>query len=85
MNEEENVELLYDGIVEVMDLMDEAYEIVFIDDGSTDKTFEIMQRLQRRAENMKVIKFRRNFGQSAAMGAGFEYTSGNIVIAMNGD
>ncbi|MCH7679907.1 glycosyltransferase family 2 protein [candidate division KSB1 bacterium] len=85
MNEEENVELLYDGIVEVMDLMDEAYEIVFIDDGSTDKTFEIMQRLQRRDENMKVIKFRRNFGQSAAMGAGFEYASGNIVIAMDGD
>lgn len=85
MNEEENVELLYNGIVEVMDLMDEAYEIVFIDDGSTDKTFEIMQRLQRRDENMKVIKFRRNFGQSAAMGAGFEYASGNIVIAMDGD
>lgn len=85
MNEEENIELLYNGIVEVMDLMDEAYEIVFIDDGSTDKTFEIMQRLQRRDENMKVIKFRRNFGQSAAMGAGFEYASGNIVIAMDGD
>ena len=85
MNEEENVELLYNGIVEAMDLMDEAYEIVLIDDGSTDKTFEIMQRLQRRDENLKVIKFRRNFGQSAAMGAGFEYASGKIVIAMDGD
>ena len=85
MNEEENVELLYNGIVEAMDSMDEAYEIVFIDDGSTDGTFEIMRRLHQKDENLKVIKFRRNFGQSAAMGAGFEYASGKIVIAMDGD
>ncbi len=85
MNEEETVELLYSKIVEAMDSIDEPYEIVFIDDGSTDKTFEIMRRLQGKDEHLKVIKFRRNFGQSAAMGAGFEYASGETVIAMDGD
>ena len=85
MNEEETVELLYNRIIEAMDSMGEAYEIVFIDDGSQDQTFEIMRKLQERDKNLKVIKFRRNFGQSAAMGAGFEYASGEIVIAMDGD
>ncbi len=85
MNEEENVELLYNRIIEAMDSMGEAYEIIFIDDGSKDQTFEIMRKLQERDKNLKVIKFRRNFGQSAAMGAGFEYASGEIVIAMDGD
>lgn len=85
LNEEENIEILYKRIVAAMDSMEASYEIIIIDDGSTDRTFEILQSLKRSDENLKVIKFRRNFGQSAAMGAGFEYSSGEIVIAMDGD
>jgi len=85
MNEEENVEILYNRIVDAMDSMAQPYEIIFVDDGSTDETFKILQRLKKNDDNLKVIKFRRNFGQSAAMGAGFEYASGEVVIAMDGD
>ena len=57
----------------------------FVDDGSTDEAFKILQRVKKNDDNLKVIKFRRNFGQSAAMGAGFEYASGEVVTAMDGD
>ncbi len=85
MNEEENVRLLYQEIVEVMEKQTGSYEIIFVDDGSTDKTFDILKSLKSNDSNLKLIKFRRNFGQSAAMGAGFEYASGNIVVTLDGD
>jgi len=85
MNEEANVELLYRRIVKVMNKQEETYEIIFIDDGSTDKTFKILKSLKSSDINLKLIKFRKNFGQSAAMGAGFEYALGSIVITLDGD
>jgi glycosyltransferase involved in cell wall biosynthesis len=85
MNEEANVKLLYQRIVEVMNKEREPYEIIFVDDGSTDRTFEILKSLKATDSNLKLIKFRRNFGQSAAMGAGFEYASGNVIITLDGD
>lgn len=84
-NEEENAELLYNRIVEALESMKSPYEIIFIDDGSSDKTFQVLSDLKKNDDNLKVIKFRGNFGQSAAMGAGFRYASGKIVIAMDGD
>ena len=85
MNEEENVELLYAKLVETFETMGKPYEIIIVDDGSTDKTIEILEKIGSQDKNLKVIKFRRNFGQSAAMGAGFKFSRGNIIIAMDGD
>ena len=85
MNEEENVEILYNRITEVMEAMQKPYEIIFVDDGSTDRTFPILEAIHRRDPRLKVVKFRRNFGQSAAMAAGFEQARGHIVVSMDGD
>jgi len=85
MNEDENVEILYRRISAVMQGMGKTYEIVMVDDGSTDGTFAVLSSLHQKDPRLKVVKFRRNFGQSAAMAAGFEQASGNIIISMDGD
>lgn len=84
-NEEENVALLHKAISDVMLKLPHRYEIIFVDDGSTDSTLEIMKELASKDENLKIIKFRGNFGQSAAMAAGFEAAQGETVVAMDGD
>lgn len=84
-NEEENVKPLYLSIKKVMDALNKSYEIIFIDDGSTDGTFRGLEELGNEDKNVKVIKFRGNFGQSAAMAAGFEAARGEVVISMDGD
>jgi glycosyltransferase involved in cell wall biosynthesis len=85
MNEEENVPLLHQAISEVMQAWGRPYEIVIVDDGSTDRTFPLLQEIAQRDPNLRVVKFRRNFGQSAAMGAGFEHARGDVVVTMDGD
>lgn len=84
-NEEENVTLLYDELTEVMKSMACSYEILFVDDGSTDSTLSILQSMQAADQRVVVVKFRRNFGQTAAMSAGFDYSSGDVIITMDGD
>jgi glycosyltransferase involved in cell wall biosynthesis len=84
-NEEENVSLLYDSITQVMKSLDQNYEIIMVDDGSSDKTLPILRSLQGKDDHLRVIKFRGNFGQSAAMAAGFDAARGESVIAMDGD
>ncbi len=84
-NEEENVKLLFDSITESMQTMNNEYEIIMVDDGSTDQTYHILKSLQQNDDHLKIIKFRTNFGQSAAMAAGFEAAKGNYVVAMDGD
>lgn len=85
MNEEENVEILYNRTKEVLEGMGEPYEIIIVDDGSTDDTFKILKAIHEKDRRLKVVKFRRNFGQSAAMAAGFDQAKGSIVISMDGD
>lgn len=85
MNEEGNVRLLYDKIKRAMDGMGAPYEIIFVDDGSTDSTFSRLKCIKDTDPDLKLVKFRTNFGQSAAMAAGFEQACGNIVISMDGD
>jgi len=84
-NEEESVEKLVSRINEVGEKFDFAYEIILVDDGSTDKTWEIIERLGKKIPNLKGIKFRRNYGQTNAMVAGFDHTSGEIIVTMDGD
>lgn len=84
-NEEENVELLYSRIAEVVDQHHCDYEIVFVDDGSSDATFSIAKKIAADNPALKVLRFRRNFGQTPAMAAGIEHSSGSTIITMDGD
>ncbi len=83
--EEESVGPLYKSIKEVMDGLKSPYEIVFIDDGSKDKTFAALEDMQKKDPNVVVVSFRRNFGQTAAMAAGFDYAKGDIIVTMDAD
>ncbi len=84
-NEEDSVEKLVSNILEVGKTFKFAYEIVLVDDGSTDRTWEIIESLEKSVSNLIAIKFRRNYGQTPAMVAGFEYASGKIIVTMDGD
>jgi glycosyltransferase involved in cell wall biosynthesis len=84
-NEQENIDELYGAIVGALDPVDACFEIIMVDDGSRDGSFDALRRLASRDERLKVIRFRRNFGQTAAMAAGFDAASGDIIIPMDGD
>jgi glycosyltransferase involved in cell wall biosynthesis len=84
-NEEGNVLLLYQRIRDACDPLGRPYEIVFVDDGSRDGTFEVLAGIHEHDPRVKVVRFRKNYGQTAAMAAGFEYAHGNIIISMDGD
>lgn len=84
LNEQENLEPLYDQITQALEGRF-AYEVIFIDDGSTDRSFEILCGFQERDPRVRVIRFRRNFGQTAAMSAGFDHARGRVIIPMDAD
>ena len=84
-NEEESVEKLLDSLLEVTGRFDFSYEIIFVDDGSQDKTWTIIERLKKSTPQLKGIKFRRNYGQTSAMVAGFDHSRGRIIVTMDGD
>lgn len=65
--------------------LDLSYEIVFVDDGSSDRTFEILEELSLQDEHVKVVRLRRNYGQTAALQAGIDWSQGDIVVTMDGD
>ena len=84
-NEEENLSLIYEELKGVVNGMKMDYEILFIDDGSTDTSLTVLRDLQRQDPAVKAISFRRNFGQTAAMSAGFDYATGDVIITMDAD
>lgn len=83
LNEEDSLGILYKEIKDNISGYD--YEIIFIDDGSTDKSFEILRNLANQDKNIKIIQFRRNFGKSAALNIGFQHSTGDIVFTMDAD
>ncbi len=85
LNEAENVEELARRVDGALQAMGRPYEIIFIDDGSTDGTFEALARLHREIPETVVVRFRKNFGQTAALQAGFRQAKGSIIITMDGD
>jgi glycosyltransferase involved in cell wall biosynthesis len=84
-NEEPSILPLYDRLTGVLESLRRSYEILFVDDASTDRSFELLANLVETDGHLKVIRLRRNFGQTAALSAGFHEAKGDIVIAMDGD
>ncbi|HKQ88100.1 MAG TPA: glycosyltransferase family 2 protein [Candidatus Acidoferrales bacterium] len=84
-NEQESVAQLYVKITEVMDMIGEPYEMVFVDDASKDGTFRLLSEIASADRRVTVVKLRRNFGQTAALKAGFDHSQGEIIISMDGD
>jgi len=85
MNEEPNVKPMYEKTVNVLRKLKKDYEIIYVDDGSRDRTFEEIKKLNKQDKNVRAIRFRRNFGKAAGLSAGFEAADGKIVITMDGD
>jgi len=84
-NEEENLFILYGQLINVLSIMDCEYEIIFVNDGSTDASAARLNELANKDTNVKVIHFTRNFGQTAAMMAGFDHAIGEIIIPLDAD
>jgi glycosyltransferase involved in cell wall biosynthesis len=83
-NEEENVEILNERLGATMKNIGD-YEIVYVDDGSTDGTLRLLEQIQAQDENVIVLSLRRNFGQTAAFAAGFDFARGDVIVTMDGD
>jgi len=84
-NEEENVTILYDRVKAVMEHVGESFEMVFVDDGSRDRTYRLLEEIAAVDSRVLVIKLRRNFGQTSALAAGFDHAQGEYILAMDGD
>ncbi len=84
-NEEDSIDPMHAAIVRAVDPLGVAYEMVFVDDGSRDATAVRAEHIARGDPRVRVVKFRRNYGQTAAMAAGIEYARGEILVTMDGD
>ena len=84
-DEEPNVLLLHDELTPVLASLGTPYEIIFVDDGSQDRTFERLTELYARDPHVRVIQFTRNFGQTAAFAAGFAHARGHFIVTLDGD
>ncbi|WP_457611336.1 glycosyltransferase family 2 protein [Lutibacter sp.] len=85
LNEEESLNELYDWIAKVMQSNHYSYEILFIDDGSTDNSWKVIEKLSEKDNNVKGIRFQKNYGKSQALNAGFKKVSGDVIITMDAD
>ena len=84
-NEEGNLSLLYEKLMTALKKAGRPYEVIFVDDGSSDGTMEILLDLREKNPNVKIVSFSRNFGQTAALSAGIDVSKGDILIPMDGD
>lgn len=84
-NEQENIKLQYDRIIDALKNQKMTYEMIFVDDGSSDDSAAILKDIAKKDKKVKVVVFRRNFGQTAAMSAGIDYSRGEILVFMDSD
>ena len=84
-NEEDNIALLYERLVAALDALGRTWEAIIIDDGSTDKSFEKLADIARTDERIKIVRFVKNFGQTAALAAGIDHARGDVIIPMDAD
>jgi glycosyltransferase involved in cell wall biosynthesis len=84
-NEEPSILPLYDRLTAVMEGLSQPYELIFVDDASTDRSFDLLANLVETDPRLKVIRLRRNFGQTAALSAGFDEANGDVIVSMDGD
>ena len=84
-NEEPAILSLYDQLTRVLESLSKPYEILFVDDASTDRSFELLANLVETDARLKVIRLRRNFGQTAALSAGFDEAQGEVIVSLDGD
>lgn len=84
-NEEPSILPLYDRLISVLETIRKPFELIFVDDASTDLSFDLLANLAETDPRMKVIRLRRNFGQTAALSAGFDEAQGSVIISLDGD
>ena len=84
-NEEPAILPLYDRLTAVLEALQRPYEIIFVDDASTDRSFDLLANLVETDAHLKVLRLRRNFGQTPALAAGFDEAQGEIVVSLDGD
>src|ERR1700739_4062874 len=84
-NEEENVTVMYDRLKAVMEQIGESFELVLVDDGSSDRSYKLLEEIAAVDSRVLVGKRRRNFGQTSALAAGFDHSQGDYILAMDGD
>jgi len=84
-NEEPSILPLYDRLTSVLEKVQKPYEIIFVDDASTDRSFDLLANLVETDARLKVIRLRRNFGQTPALAAGFDEAKGDVIISLDGD
>jgi glycosyltransferase involved in cell wall biosynthesis len=84
-NEAENVRPLYHALMSAMQEVERTWEVIFVDDGSSDETFQILKELHAQDDRLRVVRLRRNFGQTAALAAGFDAAHGTAVVSLDGD
>ncbi len=84
-NEQANIEELYARLTKVLLDLGKTYELIFVDDGSRDGTFRLLTEIQANDNSVHVIRLRRNFGQTGALAAGFDFAEGDVIVAMDGD
>jgi glycosyltransferase involved in cell wall biosynthesis len=84
-NEEESIPHLYESLKSAMDADGKTYEMIFIDDGSSDRTLSLIKGLSQKDGNVVPLSFRRNFGQTAAFAAGFDHAKGDVIVTIDGD
>ena len=85
LNEEESIKELHDWIKQVMHENGYSYEIIFVDDGSTDQSWEVIKQLKNGSDHVKAIRFRRNYGKSPALHCAFQKAKGDVIITMDAD
>lgn len=84
-NEQESVEILYQEILDVLAPLNRSFEIIFIDDGSTDESFETLKRIQSKDKRVRLLRLRGNFGKSIALQLGFDNAAGDLIFTLDGD